>query len=80
MNRIDPKLHLEKKIQSLLAFYASGNFEEVILKTKPLIKKYPNIIDLYNLLALSYSGYGDHEKGIFVLSEAEKVQPKNIHV
>ena len=80
MNRLDPKLHLEKKIQALLAFYASGNFEEVILKTKPLIKKYPNMIDLYNLLALSYSGYGDHKKGIFILNEAKKVQPKNIHV
>tara|TARA_B100000686_G_scaffold251104_1_gene261454 strand:- start:337 stop:1902 length:1566 start_codon:yes stop_codon:yes gene_type:complete len=80
MNRLDPKLHLEKKIQALLAFYTSGNFEEVILKTKPLIKKFPNIIDLYNLLALSYNGYGDPEKGIFVLNEALKVQPKNIHV
>jgi len=80
MNRLDPKLHLEKKIQSLLAFYATGNFEEVILKTKPLIKKYPNIIDLYNLLALSYNGYGNPEKGIFILNEAKKVQPKNIHV
>ena len=80
MNRLDPKVHLEKKIQSLLAFYTTGNFEEVILKTKPLIKKYPNIIDLYNLLALSYSGYGDHKKGIFILGEAKKVQPNNIHV
>ena len=43
MNRLDPKLHLEKKIQSLLAFYSTGNYEEVILKIKPLIKKYPNI-------------------------------------
>ena len=80
MSRLNPKVHLEKKIQSLLAFYATGNFEEVILKTKPLIKKYPNIIDLYNLLALSYNGYGDPEKGIFILNEAKKIQPKNIHI
>tara|TARA_B100000579_G_C22831352_1_gene856177 strand:+ start:541 stop:2106 length:1566 start_codon:yes stop_codon:yes gene_type:complete len=80
MNRLDLKLDLEKKIQSLLAFYATGNFEEVILKTNPLIKKYPNIIDLYNLLALSYNGIGNPEKGIFILNEAKKVQPKNIHV
>ena len=80
MNRLDPKLHLEKKIQSLLAFYSTGNYEEVILKIKPLIKKYPNIIDLYNLLALSYNGFGYPEKGIFILNEAKKVQPKNIHV
>ena len=80
MNRLNPKVHLEKKIQSLLAFYATGNFEEVILKIKPLIKKYPNIIDLYNLLALSYNGYGYPEKGIFILNEAKKIQPKNIHV
>ena len=80
MNRLNPKVHLEKKIQSLLAFYSTGNYEEVILKIKPLIKKYPNIIDLYNLLALSYNGFGYPEKGIFILNEAKKVQPKNIHV
>ena len=51
MNSLNEKNNLEKKVKDILLFYSSGNYEEVIFRTKPLIKKYPDIMELYNLLA-----------------------------
>ena len=80
MDRLNTKIDMEKKLKTLLAFYTSGKFDEVITRTKPLLKKYPNIIALYNLLALAYNAIGKHKEGIFILEEAIKVESNNIHV
>ena len=55
MTIINEKIDFEKKIKNILKLYEIGSFEEVISRTKPLVKKYPDIIDLYNLLALYYT-------------------------
>ena len=54
MNSLNEKNNLEKKVKDILLFYSSGNYEEVVFRTKPLIKKYPDIIELYNLLKDSF--------------------------
>ena len=48
MTIINEKIDFEKKIKNILKLYEIGSFEEVISRTKPLIKKYPDIVDLYN--------------------------------
>ena len=80
MNIINEKIDFEKKIKNILKLYEIGSFEEVISRTIPLLKKYPDIIDLYNLLALSYNGINKTEEAIKLLDNILKRDPNNIHV
>ena len=79
MSTLNENIELEKKIKSILAFYATGNYDEVVSRTKILLKKFPNIIDLYNLLALGYNGINRQKEGIEVLEDAIVKQPNNMH-
>ena len=49
MNNINEEIQLEENVKNILKFYSAGNYEEVEARTKPLIKKFPDIIELYNL-------------------------------
>tara|TARA_B100001250_G_scaffold387858_1_gene385641 strand:+ start:21 stop:1595 length:1575 start_codon:yes stop_codon:yes gene_type:complete len=80
MTIINEKIDFEKKVQNILKLYNIGSFEDVISRTKPLIKKYPHIIDLYNLLALSYNGLNKTEEAIKLLEDVLKKNPNNIHI
>lgn len=70
--------YLEKKIEILLNSFNSKLFDNVILKTKPLLKKFPEYIILYNLLGSSYQNIGKYNeaKDIFLLGL--KFDHKNI--
>jgi tetratricopeptide (TPR) repeat protein len=70
--------YLEKKIEILLNSFNSKLFDNVILKTKPLLKKFPEYIILYNLLGSSYQNIGKYSeaKDIFLLGL--KFDHKNI--
>ena len=39
MSTLNKNIELEKKIKSILAFYAAGNYDEVVSRTKILLKK-----------------------------------------
>ena len=69
MTIINEKNDFEKKLKNILKLYEIGSFEEVVSRTKPLIKKYPDIVDLYNLLALSYNGLNKTEEAIKLLDD-----------
>ncbi len=79
MTVINEKIDFEKKIKNILKLYEIGSFEDVISRTKPLIKKYPDIVDLYNLLALSYNGLNKTGDAIKILEDVLKRDPNNIH-
>ena len=70
--------YIEKKIQILLNSFNSRLFNDVILKTEALIKKFPEYVILYNLLGSSYQNIGryDKAKNIFILGL--KYDQKNI--
>ena len=61
--------YIEKKIPTLLNSFNSRLFEDVILKTESLIKKFPEYVILYNLLGSSYQNVGKYEKAknVFIL-------------
>jgi len=61
--------YIEKKIPILLNSFNSRHFDDVILKTESLIKKFPEYVILYNLLGSSYQNIGKYEKAknVFVL-------------
>ena len=70
--------YIEKKIQILLNSFNSRLFNDVILKTEALIKRFPEYVILYNLLGSSYQNIGryDKAKNIFILGL--KYDQKNI--
>ena len=80
MSALNENIELEKKVKSILALYAIADYEEVILRTKTLLKKFPNIIDLNNILALAYNGINKQKEGIEILENVIVKQPNNIHI
>ena len=79
MTDLNEKNQLEKKVKNILKFYAIGNFEEVVLRTKPLIKNYPDVLELRNLLALAYKELNRLSEALKLLEDARRVEPDNIH-
>ena len=80
MNSLPTEQELKTRIQSIVNFLNSSRHNEVIEKTIPLIKKFPQTYVLYNLLALAYNGLGKYEKAIEVLDKAIKFEPNNIFI
>jgi hypothetical protein len=77
INEID---FLKKQVLILINLYNSKNFENVILKGKPLIKKFPDQIIFYNAVSLSLSAIGKHDEALKLLNDALKYDPNNFHV
>ncbi len=77
---MDEITFLKKQVSILINLYNSRNYEEVILKGKPLIKKYPNQIIFYNAVSLSLTAIGKHTDAINFLNAALKYDPNNIYV
>ena len=71
---------LKNKIQSIINFFNSSRYEEVVKKTIPLIKKFPQMYVLDNLLALAHNRLGEYNDAIKVLNRAIKKHPNNIFV
>ena len=72
--------YLKKQTQILINLYNAKRYEEVILKGKVLIKKFPNQLLFYNATSLSLSATGKNEEALKILSRALSQQNNNIHV
>ena len=72
--------YLKKQTQILINLYNAKRYEEVILKGKVLIKKFPNQLLFYNATSLSLSATGKDEEALKILSRALSQQNNNIHV
>ena len=79
MASLNEKINLEKNVKNILIFYSSGNYEEVVLRIKPLIKKFPDVLELYNLLALAYHGLNKSSESLKLLNGVLRREPNNIH-
>jgi tetratricopeptide (TPR) repeat protein len=71
---------LKKQTEIIVNLYNTQRYEEVINKTKILIKKYPEQIIFYNVLALSLGNIGKYEEGIKTLNKAMRYNDSNIFV
>jgi len=69
--------YIEKKIPILLNSFNAKLFDDVILKTESLIKKFPEYIILYNLLGSSYQNKGKYEKAKDIFILGLKYEPAN---
>jgi len=70
--------YIEKKIRILLNSFNSKLFNDVILKTESLIKKFPEYVILYNLLGSSYQNIGKYKKAKDIFILGLKYDQKNI--
>ena len=61
-------------------FYQTQNYEEVINRSKILIKKYPEAIPLYNALGLAHLQKGEYNFALKSLKEALKINSKDSNV
>ena len=59
MNQIEFK---KKEIQKIINLLNAKKFQEVILKTKSLIKKFPNEYIFYNALGMALMSTGQFEE------------------
>ena len=57
MSLLSAEEELKNKIQSIVNFLNSARYADVIKKTIPLIKKFPQIYILNNLLASASSSF-----------------------
>jgi tetratricopeptide (TPR) repeat protein len=80
MKLISEEEKLKANIQAIVNYFNTGSYDEVVRKAVPLIKKYPATYILSNLLALAYNAQNRHEKGIEILEDAIRNDPKNIFV
>jgi len=80
MNGLSAEEQLKAKIQIIVNFFNTSNHEEVVRRTIPLIKKFPNIYVLNNLLALAYNALGKYKPAIKTLEDALKFDSQNIFV
>ena len=72
------KNDIENKIKILINQFNAQNFEFVISKAKPLIKKNPEYVILYNLIGSSLQNIGNYTDAKEFFKEGLKLDPKNI--
>ncbi len=77
MNQIEFK---KKEIQKIINLLNAKKFQEVISKTKSLIKKFPNDYIFYNALGMALMNTGQFEESLNILNSAIKLGENNIHV
>ena len=68
---------LAKEINKILNFYKSGDFHSIIIRSKKLLKKYPDFSPLYNFLGISYRQLGDIKLAEKILLEGYSKDPNN---
>ncbi len=72
------KNKISQQIQILINQFNAKNYENVIIKSRTLIKKNYNLIILYNLLGSSYQNIGDYVNAENIFTEGLKLDPRNI--
>ena len=77
MNEID---YLKQQLAIIINLYKSEKYEELILKSKILIKKFPEQIIFHNAASLSLSALGKNEEAKKILKKALGVSPNDINV
>ena len=80
MKNISHEEKLKSDIQVIINYLNVGSYNDVINKSIPLIKKYPETYILKNLLALAYNAQNKYEEAIKILDSAIKNDPNNIFI
>ena len=72
--------YLKKQISVTINLFNAKRFDELILKGRTLIKKFPNQPIFYNITALAYNAIGKSEEAKKLLLKILNNEPDNISV
>ena len=67
----------KEKVKELMSLYSHGQFDEVLSKAKPLIRLFPKIIVLHNLIAAANSGLKNFDQAIESFHNVLALNPKD---
>ena len=71
---------IQDNIKTLLNLFDNKKFDEVIIKSKKLIRKFPNYLILYNILGSSYQNTGRFNLARDIFIKANKMDASNIAI
>ena len=71
---------LKNEIKILLSLFNAGKFESVIIKSKKLIRKFPEYVILYNILGSAYQNCNNLNFAKNVFIKGYKMDPGNIAI
>ena len=72
--------NIESKIKTLLNLFNANNYDLVILKSKRLIKEFPEYVILYNFLGSAYQNVGKFNQAENIFIKGIKMDPGNITI
>ena len=65
----------KQQIDSVIALYLNGNFQEAIDNIKALNEKYPNVPLFFNILGACYKALGQLEESVRMFETAVTIKP-----
>ena len=71
---------INKELEKIQNFFIAQNYDEVINKTKVLIKKYPKVTPFYNAIALAYKEKSEYELAKSYLEKALRINSRDSNV
>ena len=71
---------IENEIQILLNLFNSRKFNDLIIKSKKVIRKYPNYLILYNILGSAYQNIGSLNLAKEIFIKGSKLDPTNVAI
>ena len=66
---------IQNEVNIILNYFNSGKFDVAIARGQKLIKKYPDILAIYNLVGLAFHNKGDYSNAILFYNSALKKNP-----
>ena len=66
---------IQNEVNIILNYFNSGKFDVAIARGQKLIKKYPDILAIYNLVGLAFHNKGDYSNAILFYNNALKRNP-----
>ena len=71
---------IKNEIQILMNLFNSQKFNDLIIKSKKVIRKYPNYLILYNILGSAYQNIGSFNLAKEIFIKGNKLDPTNVAI
>ena len=65
----------QDQLQNLVNLYTQGQYQEALIQASQLLKQFPNLIILYNIIGAANKGLGKLEEAIEAFNKALAIKP-----